>query len=84
MLVVALVPSLAVATTPPPAQGSATQARAADKDLVCTREKSLGSKMSRKVCTTPDQRQLARDKAQRDVHDAGRCADQENACIGHL
>lgn len=54
------------------------------RDVICTRRAVTGSQRKERVCTTAAERAQARDKAQADLHQAGRCAGNEVACRSQL
>jgi hypothetical protein len=85
LLFVALAPCIALASPAVEPKKDAAAVKQDEQDVVCTRQKSLGSNMSKKVCTTAAQRQAARDKAQKDVQQLGSCASNDpGTCIGEF
>lgn len=86
MLLAVLSPALAMASgAPSSAPKAADGVKAADKGVVCTREKTLGSNMSKRVCTTAEQRQATREKAQKNLQQLGSCANNDpGTCIGDI
>lgn len=84
MLIALLAPSAAFASagpSPKPAEPSKTD----DKGVECTRQKALGSNLSKRVCTTAAERQAAREKAQKNLQQLGSCANNDpGTCIGDI
>ena len=79
--------ALTVSASGPAATAASPQTTApaaADDGVVGTRRAVTGSQRKERVCTTAAERAQARDKAQADLHQAGRCAGNEVACRSQL
>lgn len=84
-LLVALAPCIVLAAPAPGPKKDAHSVKQAEQDVVCSRQKTLGTNMPKKVCTTAAQRQAARDKAQKDVAQLGSCANNDpGTCVGEF
>lgn len=67
-----------------PGQGQQERATKSDDELVCSREKKLGSNRMERVCRTVKQLREERERAQADLHRAGRCSGNDSICSGSL
>lgn len=85
ILVVALAAGTALAAPAPDPKQDGTAKKSDDQGVVCSRQKAMGSNMSKRVCTTAAERQAARDKAQKNLQQLGSCASNDpGTCIGEF
>lgn len=84
-LVVALASGTALAASAPGSKQDGASKKSDEQGVVCSRQKAIGSNMSKRVCTTAAERQAARDKAQKDVQQLGSCASNDpGTCVGEF
>jgi hypothetical protein len=87
LLIVLSTASVAYAGEKPVASDTseATAAPATDdKGTICEMKKEVGSNRVKRVCTTEEERLMAKAKAHADLERLGRCSGNENACRGDL
>jgi len=83
-LIALLAASSVVAGEKGSSEGKPTAARGDREGVVCESKKELGSKLTKRVCTTEAERTAAKDKAQSQLQRLGDCSGNDSLCYGDL